>query len=559
MPKRTFYVSTSGSDTNDGLSEITPWKTLSHVSEQTYGPGDSVLLKCGNLWEEPLTISAQGHPQHPMVFSSYGPGDKPIVRCATGDVVKAVNPRHLIIQGLHIQCTTHLPLFPEPDYRNHNRHLSPFPLNRGLFLEFDGTVSYDGIVIADNTVAGPGVDSFTEGINALVHYTCQPGDDPESIVTDLQFIGNEVHGFGWVGLTTSGESTGEENQRWFPQFLFSDVKMLHNTVYDIGVQGLLLCHGKDSVMKWNTVHHAGMYKGPGVAWSPAGLWVWSSRNVDLMYNEVFGMEDSDSAHDATGFDIDWHSEEIRIRYNYAHDNLGNGIVTMACRNSSISENRVESNRCKLNCGKGQIGLTNWHQDAGEDRINNVENLEMADNLIIIAREDTGALNALKTAEGPEWQGNSFAGNRIVLKSGITPAFLYNIQPDAAVDRIGNNVFYGFPEGFRNAGAETDTFAPIESHPPLSVQHLSATRDEDSRWITLSWDIDEALLRFVHHVNIHRSRTLVFTPGYTNLVGQTNGFIFTDSIPVGTESVTYIVRVEDIYGEYGPMSEIHVKV
>ena len=557
MSKRKFYISTSGNDTNDGLSVATPWKTLKKVSGQVFEPGDAVLLKTGEFWDEAVEIQGHGSAQDPILFSSYGGSEKPIIRYGIGDVVKAVNPNHLIIRGLHIQCTTELPLFSEAEYRNHDRQQGKYRLNRGIFLEFDNSMRCSGIVIADNTVAGPGVDSFSEGINALVRYPSTPGSLRESVVTDLHFLGNEVHGFGWIGLTTTGASTGEQGRQWFPQFLFSGVRMFNNLVHDIGVQGLLLCHGKDSLMKWNIVHHAGMYKGPGVKWSPAGLWVWSSRNVDLMFNEVYEMQDSDSGHDATGYDIDWHSEEIRIKYNHAHDNYGNGIVTMACRNSEISGNRVEGNRCLLNCGKGQIGLTNWHQDQSEDSITNVENLSMIDNLIIIDREDTGALNSLKTAPGPDWKGNTFSGNRVVLKKEIKPSFLYDIKPEAAVDQIGNNLFYGFPEAFHQQGTETDRFVEIEDHSPVKIRNLSAKYNARTGKVILSWDIDERTRKYVHHFNIHRSLTPHFKPEYRNMVGQEKGSTFTDDFEKDERSLYYLVQAEDMVGGYGPTAEIEV--
>ena len=49
----TYYVSqSSGKDSNDGKSPATAWKTLAKAS-QAYSPGDSILLKCGDAWNEP--------------------------------------------------------------------------------------------------------------------------------------------------------------------------------------------------------------------------------------------------------------------------------------------------------------------------------------------------------------------------------------------------------------------------------------------------------------------------------------------------------------------------
>ena len=46
----TYYVdATHGNDNNDGLSPATAWRTMGKVSDFSFLPGDSILLKRGNL------------------------------------------------------------------------------------------------------------------------------------------------------------------------------------------------------------------------------------------------------------------------------------------------------------------------------------------------------------------------------------------------------------------------------------------------------------------------------------------------------------------------------
>jgi parallel beta-helix repeat protein len=277
-----------------------------------------------------------------------------------------------------------------------------------------------------------------------------------------------------------------------------------------------------------------------------------------MFNQVYELQDSHTGRDGTGFDIDWHSEEIRVKYNHAHDNHGNGIATMACRNCEISGNRVEGNRGLFNCGKGQVALTNWHQDQSDDRLTSVENLKVVDNLILIDRDDTGALNSWKAAPGPAWKGNSFTGNRIVLKPGVTPAFVYDLPPDTAVDRIAENALYGFGDDRGHLGQESDLCLEIQPHSPIVVQNLLAVYDADSGQVTLSWDVDETTRPHVHHFNVHRSSTPHFGTRYTNMVGQAKGLAFTDEVDLDDRSVYYVVQAEDLVGDYGPAAEIGVK-
>ncbi len=74
---RVYYVSNSGSDSNNGLSESKPFATLEKVMDlQSLGTikaGDVVLLKRGDEWHCPFTCVAG------VQYSAYGTGDKPRV------------------------------------------------------------------------------------------------------------------------------------------------------------------------------------------------------------------------------------------------------------------------------------------------------------------------------------------------------------------------------------------------------------------------------------------------------------------------------------------------
>ncbi|MBN1890705.1 MAG: right-handed parallel beta-helix repeat-containing protein [Thermoflexales bacterium] len=79
----TYYVSSSsGSDSNNGTSEATPFGTIAQVNALKLQPGDRVLFKCGNTWRgEQLVIGKSGTEGAPITFSSYPAGceNKPIL------------------------------------------------------------------------------------------------------------------------------------------------------------------------------------------------------------------------------------------------------------------------------------------------------------------------------------------------------------------------------------------------------------------------------------------------------------------------------------------------
>ena len=79
----TYYVSTSGNDTNNGLTTGTPFKTIAKVNALNLQPGDKVLFKCGDVWRgEMLLVYESGAAGNPITFGSY-----PTSNCANKPIL----------------------------------------------------------------------------------------------------------------------------------------------------------------------------------------------------------------------------------------------------------------------------------------------------------------------------------------------------------------------------------------------------------------------------------------------------------------------------------------
>ena len=102
----TYYVSRSaGDDAWDGNAPARrgdhgPWKSLARAS-QAYLPGDRILLKCGDTWNEELRPRGEGTAATPITISSYGDGPQPIIdrQDATGNNIDKVCIRLKNIAG----------------------------------------------------------------------------------------------------------------------------------------------------------------------------------------------------------------------------------------------------------------------------------------------------------------------------------------------------------------------------------------------------------------------------------------------------------------------------
>lgn len=69
----TYYLSSSGSDLNNGLSSSTPWKTINKLNSITLNSGDYVLFKRGDTFKG--TINGKKN----VTFGAHGSGAKPII------------------------------------------------------------------------------------------------------------------------------------------------------------------------------------------------------------------------------------------------------------------------------------------------------------------------------------------------------------------------------------------------------------------------------------------------------------------------------------------------
>ena len=105
-PKRitpaTFYVSQSlGNDDWSGRHPTPtgtdgPWKTLRRASTH-YIPGDRILLKRGDVWDEELRPRGEGTPTKPITIAAYGEGPRPVID--RQDYTKDRIGIHLVDQG----------------------------------------------------------------------------------------------------------------------------------------------------------------------------------------------------------------------------------------------------------------------------------------------------------------------------------------------------------------------------------------------------------------------------------------------------------------------------
>ena len=74
----TYYISNSGSTSNNGTSASTPWP-FSKVNSFTFSAGDNILFDKGETFYGTITVNSSGTSGNPITFGAYGTGNNPVI------------------------------------------------------------------------------------------------------------------------------------------------------------------------------------------------------------------------------------------------------------------------------------------------------------------------------------------------------------------------------------------------------------------------------------------------------------------------------------------------
>ena len=103
----TYYVSTSGSDSNSGCSSSSPWLSIAKVNATTFAAGNSILFEDGDSWTGELHPLGSGTNGHNIEISNYGSGADPIIAGAgAAAAVYLDDQQYWTIEDLEITNTT---------------------------------------------------------------------------------------------------------------------------------------------------------------------------------------------------------------------------------------------------------------------------------------------------------------------------------------------------------------------------------------------------------------------------------------------------------------------
>ncbi len=81
LSAKNYYISSAGSDTNDGLAITTPWKSINklNASWAAINPGDNIYFRRGDTFYGSIVIGKSGTAASMITISNYGTGTLPVI------------------------------------------------------------------------------------------------------------------------------------------------------------------------------------------------------------------------------------------------------------------------------------------------------------------------------------------------------------------------------------------------------------------------------------------------------------------------------------------------
>lgn len=304
-----YYVSPLGDDSNNGLSETQPWRSIERVNATELLPGDSVRFKAnqtfvGNLRLAKVNTQRQIDEAGVVTIGSYGLGSATIdAGAGAGFIAKNRGGIHLV---------------------NLNFVGAGASKNTGSGISFMNTLPRD-TKLSDVRIHRVDVSGFK---HAGVHVVAQPIDNSWSGFRNVRITNTTSHDNGDAGISCIGAWNPERKGYAHTDFYIGNCSAYRNA----GIpgkgshsgNGIVLAQVDGALIEHCRAYENGRlndYEGGG----PVGIWTWDANRVVIQSNESHHNR-TGSRKDGGGFDLDGGVTNSVVQHNYSHDNDGAGYL-----------------------------------------------------------------------------------------------------------------------------------------------------------------------------------------------------------------------------------------
>ncbi len=331
----TYYVSSTGNDSNPGTSIAGAWATINKVNSSVFLPGDTLYFQGGQTYSGNIYLNSSdaNNPNNIFVISSYGTG-RATINSGTSYGLYAYNTQgfsisNLIFDGNSMSTNT----------------------NSGVILYSDvsGNVKFSNISISNIEIKNFGAHGVKIGSwNNLTGY--QNLVLSNLSVHDVMANGIQIYGYtsqtlvGWPHKNVSISNCEVYNVPGFADPSGDEGNGIVVSGVDSGVIRNCVAHDNGQ----NNSHCGG----------PGGIWCWDSNNFTIQFCESY-KNHSGTGCDGMGFDLDGGMTNSMMQFNYSHDNDGAGYLLGQFQNARAWSNNTIRYNISENDGivnEGSIGL-----------------------------------------------------------------------------------------------------------------------------------------------------------------------------------------------------------
>lgn len=427
-----YYVSSSvGDDGNNGLSEKSPWASLSKVNYHWLNPGDSVLFKAGDTFIGQLKISSSGTKDLPLYFGKYGEGGLPIL-----DGAKAEGGAHLTTIAITNQDNIEIAYLDITNDRLTSRDGVSDNLAYGIDVQNNGpdtlrNFHFHHLTVRDIFAPTTENQDFNaikvSAINFFTSKNTEVGKERniQDVLVEDCYIARTTR----LGIKT-GHAGGDDGVGNDSINRNMNLVFRNNHFYQTGGTCILPTKTYNCLIEHNIFDEPGSDADPRMANRGSSVWFFSSRNGISQYNKCYhvrGYADSYSQH------IDFGNRNIIMQYNYSEDSEG-GFVEI------LGENVNSTYRFNVSVNDGfrdYKGNTLWVSDyAGKDRKINSDSSFIYNNSIYVDAAITPDISFVGK--------NIFVYNNIFYATGAaTIGQEVNVEIEAGSKlSMSNNLYFG---------------------------------------------------------------------------------------------------------------------
>ncbi|MBQ8027137.1 MAG: hypothetical protein IJ261_03365 [Clostridia bacterium] len=382
---KTYYVdSIDGSDSGDGLSKETAWKTLGPAISMGLflEAGDSILFRKGGTYECAVTVSYNGTKDSPVVFSSYGEGDKPVLWTnERKEVFQFIDCSYITVSDIAITAPNGGGIWIDTINKT----------SEGITLDniyFYGIQNYK-VNSRDNLSAGAAAARaavMVKGLPARSRYA----------VNDLTIKNCEIYdcanGISLWGSWNDEQAPWCENEEDIDPVFNTGVLVENCYFHEMDAEAIIvgICDGAlvTNCRAINCCQGEGVDENGEILYFTAAMWFWGSVNSTIQYCEIAGQK---NVGDGMAVDFDSYSHNCTYQYIYSHDNVRfmcncpnysgqHGNTVRYCL--SVNDN---GGRSRMAGSAGEYGFSFYNNtiiNCGEFQMQYIHDSFVANNIII---------------------------------------------------------------------------------------------------------------------------------------------------------------------------------